>query len=70
MNIVGGFNELRIDLGDLLLVAEVAEGIEQIGGAHELGDGRLDDFEAVGRGIIRFRIPSLKEAEIFFSSGS
>src|SRR6266576_4758849 len=36
LDIVGRLDELRIRLGDLLLVADVAERIEQPGGAHEL----------------------------------
>ena len=32
VDVLGGLHELRVRLGDLLLVADVAEGVEQVGG--------------------------------------
>src|SRR5438105_12427775 len=41
--------EQREGVDDLLLVAEIAERIEQVRGAHQLRDRRDGDFSLVGR---------------------
>ena len=49
LDVVGGLDEFRIGLGDLLFVADVAERVEQVRGAHQLRDRRLGDFAPLGR---------------------
>src|SRR3954454_15633595 len=48
VDVVGGFDEPGVGLGDLLLVADVAESVEEVGGAHRFGDRRLGDVAPIG----------------------
>src|SRR2546425_6405453 len=52
LDIVGRLDELRIRLGDLLFVADVAERVEQPGGAHELRERRFRELAPCLRQLV------------------